>query len=96
MNIGQHGKMLWIDSGKKYRVNEGVSKYESDKGVKLSYYASWWIKSYILKFILDNFRLVKLGPQMSKEVIFQLNERKEPADLSGINPDNKQFPKIWV
>ena len=30
---------------------KAVSKYDSSKGAKLSYYASWWIKSYILKFI---------------------------------------------
>ena len=34
---------------------KAVSKYNPQKGAKLSYYASWWIKSYILKFILDNF-----------------------------------------
>ena len=26
---------------------KAVSKYNPDKGAKLSYYASWWIKSYI-------------------------------------------------
>lgn len=40
---------------------KAVSKYNPEKGAKLSYYASWWIKSYILKFILDNFRLIKIG-----------------------------------
>ena len=34
---------------------KAVSKYDPEKGAKLSYYASWWIRSYILKFILDNF-----------------------------------------
>ena len=35
---------------------KAISKYDPSKGAKLSYYASWWIKSYILKFLLDNFR----------------------------------------
>ena len=30
---------------------KAVSMYDPDKGAKLSYYASWWIKSYVLKFI---------------------------------------------
>ena len=38
---------------------KAVSKYDSTKGAKLSYYASWWIRSYILKFILDNFIVIK-------------------------------------
>ena len=50
-----------IQEGNIGLIMKAVSKYEPDKGAKLSYYASWWIKSYILKFILDNFRLVKIG-----------------------------------
>lgn len=34
-------------------------KFDPDKGIKFSYYASFWIKAYILKFIMDNFRMVK-------------------------------------
>ena len=40
---------------------KAVSKYSPDKGAKLSYYASWWIKSYILKFILDNLHIDKIN-----------------------------------
>ncbi len=35
---------------------KAVSKYNPESGAELSYYASWWIRSYILKFILDNVR----------------------------------------
>ena len=52
-----------------------VSKYDPSKGAKLSYYASWWIKSYILKFILDNFRMVKIGTSNEqKKIFFQFDE----------------------
>ena len=49
---------------------KAVSKYNPDKGAKLSYYASWWIKSYILKFILDNFRLIKIGTTADQKKLF--------------------------
>ena len=49
---------------------KAVSKYNPDKGAKLSYYASWWIKSYILKYILDNFRLVKIGTTNEQKKLF--------------------------
>ena len=49
---------------------KAVSKYDPSKGAKLSYYASWWIKSYILKFILDNFRLVKIGTTQEQKKLF--------------------------
>lgn len=69
---------------------KAVSKYDSTKGAKLSYYASWWIKSYILKFILDNFRLVKIGTtNEQKKLFFNLLKEKERLMKLGITPDAK-------
>ena len=63
---------------------KAVSKYDPDKGAKLSYYASWWIKSYILKFILDNFRLVKLGTTNDqKKLFYNLLKEKERLEQRG-------------
>ena len=69
---------------------KAVSKYDPEKGAKLSYYASWWIKSYILKFILDNFRLVKIGTTNDqKKLFFNLMKEKSRLEAQGINPDSK-------
>lgn len=69
---------------------KAVSKYDSSKGAKLSYYASWWIRSYILKFILDNFRLVKIGTtQDQKKLFYNLMREKQRLMNMGINPDVK-------
>lgn len=69
---------------------KAVSKYNPDKGAKLSYYASWWIKSYILKFILDNFRLVKIGTtNEQKKLFFNLMKEKNRLEAQGITPDAK-------
>lgn len=69
---------------------KAVSKYDSTKGAKLSYYASWWIRSYILKFILDNFRLVKIGTtNEQKKLFFNLLKEKERLLKLGITPDAK-------
>lgn len=71
---------------------KAVSKYSPDKGAKLSYYASWWIKSYILKFILDNFRLVKIGTTNDqKKLFYNLLKEKERLKALGIEPDHKQI-----
>ena len=40
---------------------KAVEKFDPDKNVKFSYYASFWIKAYIFKHLMDNFRLVKIG-----------------------------------
>ena len=69
---------------------KAVSKYDPTKGAKLSYYASWWIKSYILKFILDNFRMVKIGTTSDqKKLFFNLMREKEKLIQMGIKPEPK-------
>ena len=40
---------------------QAVGKFDPYRGVKLSSYAAFWIRAYILKFILNNWRLVKIG-----------------------------------
>lgn len=69
---------------------KAVSKYDPAKGAKLSYYASWWIRSFILKFILDNFRLIKIGTtQEQKKLFYNLMREKQRLMSQGINPDVK-------
>jgi RNA polymerase sigma-32 factor len=69
---------------------KAVSKYDPTKGAKLSYYASWWIRSYILKFILDNFRLVKMGSSNDqKKLFYNLLKEKDRLASLGIGPDIK-------
>ena len=66
---------------------QAVKKYDPYKGVKLSTYAAWWIRAYILRFVLNNARLVKLGTTQAQRKLF-FNLRKERARLSamGIEP----------
>jgi RNA polymerase sigma-32 factor len=66
---------------------QAVKKYDPYKGVKLSTYAAWWIRAYILRFILNNARLVKLGTTQAQRKLF-FNLKKEKAKLSamGIEP----------
>jgi RNA polymerase sigma-32 factor len=71
---------------------KAVSKYDPSKGAKLSYYASWWIKSYILKFILDNFRLIKIGTTAEqKKLFYNLMREKERLMNQGLEPDVKMI-----
>ena len=59
-----------------------VQKYDPNRGVKLATYAAWWIRAYILKFILSNARLVKLGTTQAQRRLF-FGLRRERARLEG-------------
>lgn len=66
---------------------QAVRKFDPYRGVKLSSYASYWIKAYILKFILDNWRLVKIGTtQAQRKLFFNLRKEKERLDRLGFEP----------
>lgn len=69
---------------------KAVSKYDPDKGARLSYYSSWWIRAYILKYILDNFRLVKLGTtQVQRKLFYNLMKEKKKIEEMGYYPERK-------
>jgi RNA polymerase sigma-32 factor len=73
---------------------QAVKKYDPYKGVKLSTYAAWWIRAYILRFILNNARLVKLGTTQAQRKLF-FNLKKERARLAamGIEPTAETIAK---
>ncbi len=65
-----------------------LNKFDPDKGIKFSYYSSFWIKAYILKFIMDNFRMVKIGTtQVQRKLFFNLNRERQKLIAQGYNPD---------
>lgn len=66
-----------------------VSKFDPEKGIKFSYYATFWIKAYILKFIMDNWRLVKIGTtQTQRKLFYNLNKERQQLMAQGFNPDS--------
>ena len=69
---------------------QAVKKFDPYRGVKFSYYASFWIKAYILKFIMDNWRLVKIGTtQAQRKLFYNLRKEKERLDAMGFEPAPK-------
>jgi len=67
-----------------------VKKFDPYKNVKFSYYASFWIKAYILKFIMDNWRLVKIGTtQGQRKLFFKLKKEKQKLIEEGFDPKPK-------
>ncbi|MGZ6070252.1 MAG: sigma-70 family RNA polymerase sigma factor, partial [Myxococcaceae bacterium] len=57
---------------------QAVKKFDPERGVKLSTYAAWWIRAYILRYIMDNWRMVKLGTtEAQRKLFFKLRQEQE-------------------
>jgi RNA polymerase sigma-32 factor len=69
---------------------QAVKKFDPYRGVKFSYYAAYWIRAYILKFIMDNWRLVKIGTtQAQRKLFFSLNKERKLLESQGFKPEVK-------
>lgn len=67
---------------------KAVQKFDPDRGIKFSYYAAFWIKAYILKFIMDNWRMVKIGTtQSQRKLFYNLGKEKRRLENLGFDPD---------
>jgi RNA polymerase sigma-32 factor len=65
-------------------------KFDPSRGVKFSYYASFWIKAYMLKFIMDNAKLVKIGTtQRQRKLFFNLAREKAKLMAEGFASEPK-------
>lgn len=74
---------------------QAIKKFDPYRGIKLSYYASFWIKAYILKFIMDNWKLVKIGTtQAQRKLFYNLKREKEKLRALGFEPGPKLLSDV--
>jgi len=60
---------------------QAVERFDPNQGTKLSSYAVYWIRAYILKYLIDNIRLVKLGQSRAqRKLFFRLNKEKRELE----------------
>ena len=69
---------------------QAAKKFDPYREVKFSYYAAYWIRAYILKFIMDNWRMVKIGTtQAQRKLFFSLNKERKLLESQGFKPSTK-------
>ncbi|HUI28198.1 MAG TPA: RNA polymerase factor sigma-32 [Candidatus Kryptonia bacterium] len=69
---------------------EAVKKYDPYRGIRFPSYAAWWIRAYIIRYIMNNWRLVKIGTtQAQRKLFFNLQKEKQRLEAEGITPGPK-------
>jgi RNA polymerase sigma-32 factor len=66
---------------------QALEKYDPSKGTKFSYYASFWIKAYIYKYLINNWSQVKIGTtQAQRKLFYNLGKVKKNLQDQGLRP----------
>ena len=68
---------------------QAVDKYDPTRGIKFCSYAVWWIRAYMLKLTMSNWRLVKVGTtQAQRKLFFSLGKERDRLQREGreVNP----------
>jgi len=69
---------------------QALQRFDPYRGVKLSSYGVYWIRAYILKYILDNIRIVRVGrSRAERKLFFRLNKEKLELEREGFRPEPK-------
>ncbi|MEW5740549.1 MAG: RNA polymerase factor sigma-32 [Myxococcota bacterium] len=64
---------------------QAVKKFDPERGVKLASYAAWWIRAYILRYIMDNWKMVKLGTtEAQRKLFFKLRQEQDRLAAQGL------------
>jgi RNA polymerase sigma-32 factor len=69
---------------------QAIKKFDPSKNVRFYAYAAWWSRAYILRYLLNNFRLVKIGTtQDQRKLFYNLKKEKSKLEREGYAPDTK-------
>lgn len=69
---------------------EAVKNFDPYRGIRFPSYAVWWIRAYMIRYIVNNWRMVKIGTtQAQRKLFFNLQKEKEKLEAEGFYPGPK-------
>ncbi|MBU6481134.1 MAG: RNA polymerase factor sigma-32 [Nitrospirae bacterium] len=69
-----------------------IKKFDPSKNVRFYAYAAWWSRAYILRYLLNTYRLVKIGTtQDQRKLFYNLKKEKAKLEREGFAPDTKML-----
>ncbi len=69
---------------------QAMKKFDPTKNVRFYAYAAWWVRAFVLRYLLNNFRLVKIGTtQAQRRLFYNLKKEKAKLEREGYVPDPK-------
>jgi RNA polymerase sigma-32 factor len=69
---------------------EAVKNFDPYRGVRFPSYAVWWIRAYMIRHIMNDWRMVKIGTtQAQRKLFFNLQKEKEKLEAEGLTPGPK-------
>jgi RNA polymerase sigma-32 factor len=69
---------------------EAVKHFNPEVGIRFPSYAVWWVRAYIYRYLINNWRLVKIGTtQAQRKLFFNLKKESDRLEAEGFAPQPK-------
>jgi len=69
---------------------QAIERFDPELGVRLPTYATWWVRAYMLKFLLDNVRQVRVGTTNARRrLLHNLRQEKQRLEEQGFEAGPK-------
>jgi RNA polymerase sigma-32 factor len=69
---------------------EAVKNFDPYRGIRFPSYAVWWVRAYIYRYLINNWRLVKIGTtQAQRKLFFNLRKESERLEAEGFTAQPK-------